>query len=100
MSNRELHRAEIIQKLIDKRLVETEAAEQLGLSVRQVRRLKKAYSKNGVKGLISKKRDKPSNRKYPDSVKELALAYIRRFYADFKPTFACEKLRENHVLSV
>jgi hypothetical protein len=100
MSNRELHRAEIIQKLIDKRLVETEAAEQLGLSVRQVRRLKKAYSKNGVKGLISKKRDKPSNRKYPDSVKELALAYIRRFYADFKPTFACEKLRENHDLSV
>jgi hypothetical protein len=64
------------------------------------RRLKKSYSNNGVKGLISQKRDKPSNRKYPDFVKELALAYIRESYADFKPTFACEKLRENHVLSV
>ena len=100
MSNRELHRAEIIQKLIDKRLLELEAAEQLGISVRQVRRLKKAYKNDGAKALISKKRNQPSNRKYPDAVKELALAYIREHYSDFKPTFACEKLRENHGLSV
>ena len=33
MRNRELHRVEILQKLIDKRLIEPEAAEQLGLSV-------------------------------------------------------------------
>ncbi len=100
MSNRELHRAEIIQKLIDKRLLELEASDQLGLSVRQVRRLKKAYKTDGAKGLISKKRNKPSNRKFPDAVKELALAYIRENYSDFKPTFACEKLSENHGLTV
>ncbi len=35
MSNRELHRAEIIQKLIDKHLLELEASKQLGLSVRK-----------------------------------------------------------------
>jgi transposase len=100
MSNRELHRTEIIQKLIDKRLLELEAAEQLGISVRQVRRLKKAYKTDGAKALISKKRNKPSNRKYPDAVKELALAHIRENYSDFKPTFAGEKLSENHGLTV
>ena len=42
MSNKELHRIEILQKLIDKRLVEPEAAKQLDLSIRQIRRLKKA----------------------------------------------------------
>jgi hypothetical protein len=43
MSSQELHRVEILQKLIDKRLIEPEAAEQLGLSVRQIRRLKKRF---------------------------------------------------------
>jgi Trp operon repressor len=39
MSIKELHRVEILQKLIDKRLIEHEAAKQLGLSIRQIRRL-------------------------------------------------------------
>ena len=37
MGSKELHRVEILQKLIDKRLFEHEAAKQLGLSVRQNR---------------------------------------------------------------
>jgi len=54
MSNRELHRVEILQKLIDKQLIEPEAAEQLSLSVRQIRRLKKAYKANGAKVLSAR----------------------------------------------
>src|SRR5664280_1927291 len=100
MSNRELHRVEILQKLIDKRLIEPESAEQLGLSVRQIRRLKKAYKTGGAVGVVSKKRGKPSNHKYPDAVKKLSLAYIQEYYLDFKPTFACEKLSENHDLFI
>jgi hypothetical protein len=100
MSNRELHRVEILQKLIDKRLIESEASDQLGLGVRQIRRLKKAYKANGAKGVVSKKRGKPSNHKYPDAVKKLTLVYIQEHYLDFKPTFACEKLRENHGLFI
>ena len=98
MSNKELHRVEILQKLIDRRLIEHEAAEQLDLSVRQIRRLKKAYKVDGAIGVVSKKRGNPSNHKYPDSVKELAIAYVKQYYVDFKPTFACEKLSENHNL--
>ena len=86
MSNKELHRIEILQKLIDKRLFEHEAAKQLGLSVRQTRRLRKAYKANGAIGVVSKKRGNPSNHKYPDSIKELAIAYVKQYYVDFKPT--------------
>src|ERR1035437_3143861 len=100
MSNKELHRVEILQKLIDKRLIEHEAAKQLGLSIRQIRRLRKAYKADGAIGVVSKKRGNPSNHKYPDSVKELAIAYVKQYYIDFKPTFACEKLSENHGLTI
>ena len=100
MSNKELHRVEILQKLIDKRLIEHEAAKQLGLSIRQIRRLRKAYKADGAIGVVSKKRGNPSNHKYPDSVKELAIAYAKQCYVDFKPTFACEKLSENHGLTI
>jgi len=100
MSHRELHRLEIIQNLIEKRLVETEASVQLGLSVRQIRRLKQSYKAEGAKGLVTKKRKKRSNHKYPDSLKDLVLMYIREQYSDFQPTFACEKLAENHGLFI
>lgn len=98
MSKKELHRVEMIQRMIDRRLYEKDVAYQLGLSVRQVRRLKKQYLADGAKGLISKKRGKPSNHKYSESFKDLTLSYIREYYHDFKPTFACEKLRMNHAI--
>jgi len=100
MSHNELDRVEIIKKLIEQRLYESEAALSLQLSVRQIRRLKAAYLKYGVEGLISKKRKVSSNRKYSDAVKETALAIIREFYIDFRPTFAAEKLAENHDILV
>lgn len=100
MSHQELHRVEIIHKLTEKRLVETEAAVQLGLSVRQVRRLKQAYHREGAAGVVTKKRGKPSNHKYPDSLKAIAIIYVREHYADFHPTLACEKLAERHGLSI
>jgi len=93
MSHRELYRIEIIQKLTEKRLIETEAAAlQLDLSFRQIRRLKRTYSVDGAKGHVTTKRKKRSNHKYPDSPKELAITYVREQYSDFQPTFACEKL--------
>ncbi len=55
MSKKEIHRVEVVQKLIEKRLVESEAALQLNLSIRQVRRLKQAYKQDGAFGLTSKK---------------------------------------------
>jgi len=100
MSKKEIHRVEVIQKLIDKRLVESDAAIQFNISIRQVRRLKQAYKKNGAFALTSKKRGARSNHKYPESLKEVALMIVRENYTDFRPTFACEKLRENHQITV
>ncbi len=88
MSTKELARTDIFLRVKEKVLTQQGAADLLGLSCRQVRRLFKAYKKQGALALISKKRGKPSNHQLPPAAKELALALIQENYADFGPTLA------------
>ena len=55
---------------------------------------------DGAPSLLSRRRGKPSNHRLPTEVRALALSYIRERYADFGPTFAAEKLAEDHGCSV
>ena len=96
MSARELDRLEIIGRVVERRLTQWSAAEQLGLSLRQVERLCRAYRVDGAVGLISRKRGRASNRKLSSALRERAVDLIRAHHADFGPTFACEKLAEHH----
>ncbi|MCZ6822702.1 MAG: helix-turn-helix domain-containing protein, partial [Deltaproteobacteria bacterium] len=100
MSAQELDRLEVLGRVVERRLTQRQAAEQLGLSLRQVERLCRALRQQGASGLVSRKRGRPSNRKLPAAVREHALALVRTHYADFGPTFACEKLAEPHGVSV
>ncbi len=50
MSVRELDRLEIIGRVAERRLTQSKAAERLGLSLRQVERLCRAFRKNGAAG--------------------------------------------------
>lgn len=100
MSQKELDRLEIIQKVIDKRITQKKAAQNLDLSYRQMKRLVKSHRKHGAKGIISKKREKPSNRKFTDEFKTKIRRIVEEQYADFGPTFAAEKLEENHQVKL
>src|ERR1035437_34727 len=100
MSKREISRLEVMQRLKDKRLSQKEAAQQLGVSVRQVKRLWRAYRKQGAKGLVSQRRGKPSNYHLDAAVSQQSLDLIKEKYADFGPTLAHEKLREVHKLEI
>jgi transposase len=100
MSPRELSRAEVMQQLKAKRITQQQAAEHLGLTVRQVKRLWCAYRKGGAKALVSKHRGRPSNHQLNPKIKKKAHEMIREHYADFGPTLAHEKLREVHHLKL
>ena len=100
MSARELNRLEVLGRVAERRLTQRRAAEQLGLSERQVRRLCRALGQQGAPGLVSRKRGHPSNRKLPAAVRERALGLVRARYADFGPTLAREKLFEHHGVEV
>lgn len=70
------------------------AAEFIQRSYRQVKRLWKEYKTLGNKGLISKKRGKPSSRRIPEKRRAEIAEIIASKYWDFKPGLATEKLEE------
>ena len=96
MSNQELTRLEVMQRIKDKRLTQKEAAGMLKVSVRQIKRLFRAYKSGGAKGLVSARRGKPSNHRQAETVMQQALDLLKEKYDDFGPTLAHEKLSEVH----
>ena len=100
MSQQELERLKVMEKLLVKGVTQNEAAKLLGLSRRQVIRLFKKYKSWGAKGLISKRRGILSNNRIGDDIRQKVLAVTREKYVDFGPTFLCEKLFENHKIVV
>lgn len=100
MSEKENHRYQVIQDVIDKKVSQKKAADLLRLSCRQLRTLQKRVLKEGMLGIISRKVGKTSNRKYPEECRQLI---VRRSKEDFKswgPSLIAEKLRETDGLSV
>jgi transposase len=94
MSKEELSRLEVMQRLEEKRLRQEAAAEQLGIGVRQVKRLLRAYRREGAEGLASKQRGKPSHHQLDRETVQTAIDRLHGRYADFGPTLAHEKLVE------
>ena len=100
MSKRELTRLEAMQRIKDKRLTQKEAARILNLSVRQIKRLYRAYKAQGARGLVSQRRGKPSNNRLEAETQQKAIDLLTEHYRDFGPTLAHEKLTEKHKLVI
>jgi transposase len=100
MSAKELSRLEVMQRVEEKRLAQKGAAEMLGVSVRQVRRLLSRYRRAGASGLVSQRRGKASNNQLSAEVKQKGLDLLQGKYRGFGPTLACEKLVEVEGLKI
>lgn len=100
MSDRDINRFKVLQDVRERRLRQVDAAEILNLTPRQVRRLLVQLSQYGASSLAHGARGRPSNRRYPEDFRADVLNIVRRQYADFSPTFACEKLSEQHYLTL
>jgi len=100
MSDKELHRASVIQAVVEKRLRRRDAAFQLDLSERQVQRLMNCYRESGAAGLAHGHRGNQGNHSLPESFRLRVLALLHENYSDFGPTLAAEKLRERHDIVV
>jgi transposase len=97
---KELKRLHVIQKVLERGIKEVEAAEILGLSSRQIRRIVKRVRIEGDKGVIHKSRGQPSKRRIPDAIRDKIVQLYRSQYWDFGPTLASEKLQERDQLEV
>ena len=100
MSREEIDRASAMRLIEARRISKRAAAEQLGITERQLYRLYDRWLVEGDAGLISKKRGRPSNRAFEVSLRTRALDLVRENYSDFGPTLAHEKLVEVHDLRI
>lgn len=99
LSEKELKRYGVLERLKSGRVSQAAAAQELGLSVRQVRRLLRKVEAVGPVGLRSARRGKKPNNWIDGSRREEATVLIREHYRDFGPTLACEMLTERHGLA-
>ena len=98
MSKKEFRKAEVILKVINGGLNQTQAAKQLRMSRRQIIRLCKRCNKKGLPGLAHANRGKPSNRSIPETTRNEALELIKQNYSDFGPKLIQEQLIKRHGL--
>lgn len=96
MSPKELQRKSVLEQVQQDVLSLWEAAEQLGLSYRQMRRAYKRFREFGDAGLVHRSRGRASNRRKDARLREKALKIYRERYEDLEmgPTLAAEKLAE------
>jgi transposase len=105
MSEREVRRAGVLQRVKRKDLKLVEAAEILGLSYRQAKRQYQRYREGGSKALVHGNVGKPSNQAKSAKDRSRALALVKKDYGGgpgerFGPTLAAEHLAEDHQLEV
>lgn len=100
MSRKEADQIVWFERLKGKEVKQHTSAEALGLSVRQIQRKLKDYQEWGAASLVHRLRGKQSNHRLDPCLKERVLALVLEQYPDFGPTFAAEKLEENHGLTV
>ena len=100
LSMREIDRLRVIRDVLDRRILQREAAEQLHRSTRQVRRLCRRVAAQGTRGIRHGLRGRPSNHQLATGLRERALKLVAADYHDFGPTFANEKLLERHGLEL
>ena len=86
MSERELHRIEVLSEVVEGRRTLASAAIVLSLSVRQVQRITRVFCAQGAPALRHQSRGRRSNNRINDGVRDLALQLVRERYADFGPT--------------
>jgi len=100
MSMKETERIAIMDNLVAKRIKQKHASSQLGISVRQVRRMVKRYKREGIAGLMHKGRGRVGNRALAREKKQQVILRIKEQYPDFGPTLASEKLAERDGILV
>ena len=97
MTQKAVDRLGVIQQVVNRQLRQSEAARQLGLSVRQIKRLVARFRVEGPSGLVSRRLGRRPGNALSDAVRQEVLGLVRARYPDFGPTPAWEKLASHHA---
>jgi hypothetical protein len=101
MTQAERDRLVALKKAKKKLITQKQAAEELGITERHVRRLLRALKRRGDKAVAHALRGLPSNRKIDADLELEAVAILSRpVYRGFGPTLASEYLAKEHNIAV
>jgi hypothetical protein len=97
MTQAERDRLVALKKAKKKLITQKQAAVELGITERHVRRLLRALRRRGDQAVVHALRGLPSNRKIPVDTEQEAVAILTRpVYRGFGPTLASEYLAKKH----
>jgi Homeodomain-like domain len=101
MGQRERDRLKVLHEANNRRITQRQAAEQLGITERQVRRLIARLRVVGDRAVIHGLRGRPSNRRVDPRIERRAVAELtKRECRDFGPTYAAEHLTKRLGIEV
>lgn len=100
MSRKERRRLVVLSQLQEGKISVVKAAELLGLSYRQMKRVWSRYQREGDKGVVHRLRDRQSNRQATRGTEKRAVQLYRKKYADYGATLAAECMGSEDQLPV
>ena len=101
MTQAERDRLVALKKAKKKLITQKQAAEEMGVTERQVRRLLRKLRRKGDRAVIHELRGRASNRRLPAELEQQAIAVLSDpVYRGFGPTLAAEYLRQRHQITV
>ena len=101
MTQRDRDRLVVLKKASKKLIKQSQAAKELGLSIRQVRRLLRRLKADGDKVLIHGLRGRASNRRTSgEKREEIVRVLSQEIYRGFGPTLASEYLSKEHGVNI
>jgi hypothetical protein len=90
-----------LKKAKKKLITQKQAAAEMGVRERQVRRMLQKLQERGDRSVIHASRGRPSNRRMAEQTREQAIEILSRdVYRGFGPTLAAEYLAKKHELRV
>jgi transposase len=100
MSRRQWKRLDAVERIGLGRLTTGEAAEVLGLSSRQVRRVRRAVERHGTAGVLHGNRGRPPSNRTAPEIRERIIELRRKTYDGFNDQHFTEKLVEVEGLAI
>src|SRR5262245_60081077 len=101
MTQRDRDRLVVLKKALKKLIKQTQAAQELGMSARQVRRLLRGLKQEGDQVVVHGLRGRASNRKTSQEQREKIVTILsQEVYRGFGPTLASEYLAKKHKVKI
>ena len=100
MTSREQRRAWVLTRVVKHELTMTEAAAMVGLSERQLWRLRVAFERDGPGGLVHGNRGRPSGRRLPAALRARVIDLRLTTYGDVNDTHLAELLAEREGIEI